>query len=235
MTHSRVEHLQRFYSILDDLEDKIGGARRLAECSGRLRWPKRGVYFFREDGEDRTDSGSGPRIVRIGTHALKIGSGTKLWTRLAQHRGQASSGHGNHRGSIFRLIVGAALIESHAYDFPTWGAGNVAPVAGRTSEMRLEGEVSQVLGAMPVLWIPIEDPPGPDSLRGYIERNAIALLSNYGKPPLDSPSATWLGRCCDRPRVRMSGLWNSNHVDEPYDPEFLGRLAHVVSEMCASA
>ena len=32
---------------------------------------------------------------------------------------------------------------------------------------------------MPFLWLEVPDPPGPDSLRGYIERNAIVLLSNY--------------------------------------------------------
>ena len=74
---------------------------------------------------------------------------------------------------------------------------------------------------MPFLWLNIDDEAGPASRRGYIERNAIALLSNYAKPPLDPPSPTWLGRHSDRERVRASGLWNSNHVDEPYDPRFL--------------
>ena len=41
-----------------------------------------------EDGEVRSDSGTGPRIVRVGTHALTEGSGTKLRTRLSQHHGQ---------------------------------------------------------------------------------------------------------------------------------------------------
>jgi hypothetical protein len=52
------------------------------------------VYFFMEEGETRSDSGIGARIVRVGTHALKEGSGTKLWTRLSQHRGQEKSGGG---------------------------------------------------------------------------------------------------------------------------------------------
>jgi hypothetical protein len=64
----------------------------------------------------------------------------------------------------------------------------------------------------------------PESLRGYIERNAIALLSNYNKRPLDPPSNAWLGHRCNRERVRNSGLWNSNHVDETYDPAFLDKL-----------
>jgi len=35
--------------------------------------------------------------------------GTTLWARLSQHRGSAKSGGGNHRCSIFRLLVGRAL------------------------------------------------------------------------------------------------------------------------------
>jgi hypothetical protein len=61
-------------------------------------WPKRGVYFFFETGESRSDSGSGPRVVRVGTHALREGSRAKLWTRLSQHQGTITTGGGNHRG-----------------------------------------------------------------------------------------------------------------------------------------
>jgi hypothetical protein len=84
MDEGRREHLIRFYSNIDKLERSIGGEGALAGCSGRMNWPDRGVYFFREPGERRTDTGSGQRIVRVGTHALKTGSGTKLWTRLSQ-------------------------------------------------------------------------------------------------------------------------------------------------------
>jgi hypothetical protein len=65
---------------------------------------------------------------------------------------------------------------------------------------------------------------GPQSDRGIIERNAIALLSNYGKGASDPPSATWLGNYSDRDRVRRSGLWNNNHVDEVYDPKFIAMI-----------
>lgn len=195
-----------------------------------MDWPIRGVYFFLESGENRSDTGAGPRVIRVGTHALKAGSGTKLWTRLSQHRGQLSSGNGNHRGSIFRLIVGAALIERHGYSFPTWGVGNSAKAEIRDGERVLEQEVSQVIGAMPFIWLAVQDEAGPQSGRGYIERNAIALLSNYNKAPLDQPSEGWLGNDSDRERVRSSGLWNQNHVDENYDPAFLDRLDRFVSQ-----
>jgi hypothetical protein len=233
MPAERIEHLRSFHSILERLEAALGGSKTLGECFGRLPWPQRGVYFFQELGEHRSDSGTGPRIVRVGTHALASGSGTRLWTRLSQHRGQKQSGGGNHRGSIFRLIVGTALIERGEHASPTWGKDNTAPREVRDQEISLECAVSNVIRAMPFLWLGINDEPGPDSLRGYIERNSIALLSNYAKPPLDPPSSGWLGRACNRERVRKSGLWNSNHVDEAYDSAFLDRLDSLVKDMAA--
>src|SRR5688572_3619015 len=106
----RLDDLRRFYALLDRLERRAGGRRMLSACNGRMAWPRRGVYFFMEDGEERTNSGSGLRIVRIGTHALTERSGTTLWKRLSQHKGQQKSGGGNHRGSIFRLLVGSTLV-----------------------------------------------------------------------------------------------------------------------------
>ena len=232
MKTSRLDHVERFYAILGTLSDEVAGPRTLADCSGKLTWPQRGVYFVTEQGEYRTDSGTGPRIVRVGTHALKAGSRTTLWKRLSQHRGTSRSGGGNHRGSIFRLIVGTALIERDGHRCPTWDdRRSTAPADVRAAEQALEREVSRTIGAMRFLWLPIGDEPEPDSERGYIERNAIALLSNFGKDPIDPPSPAWLGHHCNRPRVRASGLWNANHVDESYDPAFLARMEELVSEI----
>jgi hypothetical protein len=231
MPCERREHLRSFYSILDGLESKLGGARKLADCSGQLNWPRLGVYYFREHGEVRSDSGFGPRIVRIGTHALKEGARTTLWSRISQHRGLGKSGGGNHRGSIFRLLLGAAIIARDGQWVPTWGKGSSASATVRACEASLECAVSKLVREMHILWLAIHDEPQASSLRGYIERNSIALLSNFGKPPLDSSSAGWLGRHCDRDRIRHSGLWNSNHVDEQYDPAFLNKLAELVAAM----
>lgn len=224
----RVSMLARFYVLLDLLEGKMGGARRLAECDGRSGWPDRGVYFFREAGENRTESGDGPRVVRVGTHALKASSRTTIWNRLAQHRGATGSGGGHHRGSIFRLITGTALGTRDGNGIPTWGLGSSAPKTLRESELIMERRVSKEIGAMPFLWLEIGDEAGPESRRGFIERNAIALLSNYGRPPVDPASVSWLGRHCDRQRVRESGLWNSNHVDESPDPRFLDEFERLI-------
>ena len=56
MGETRREHLIRFYSIVDELERNIGGARTLGNCRGRMDWPARGVYFFREAGENRNQT-----------------------------------------------------------------------------------------------------------------------------------------------------------------------------------
>lgn len=114
---------------------------------------------------------------------------------------------------------------------PTWDVGNSATAEIRAGEIALEREVSRSIGALPFVWISIDDEPGAESERGYIERNAIALLSNYRKQPVDAPSAGWLGHYCDRERVRRSGLWNSNHVDESYDQKFLQCLDEHVRAM----
>jgi hypothetical protein len=235
MDIERRANLIRFYSTLDDLEAAIGGARKLAACSGSMNWPGRGVYFFRELGEQRSYTGEGPRVVRVGTRALKSGSSTKLWTRLSQHRGQRSTGGGNHRGSIFRLIIGAALIRRDGFAFPTWGNGNTADRQVRDSEVVLEREVSRVIGDMSFLWLSVPDDAGPESQRGYIERNSIALLSNFDRPLLDPASKIWLGHHSDRDRVRKSGLWNQNHVEESCDPAFLDRLERLVSDVRRAA
>jgi hypothetical protein len=224
----RLDDLVRFYALLARLEERLGGRRTLSACDGRMAWPQRGVYFFMEEGEGRAESGSGLRIVRVGTHALTAGSSTTLWKRLSQHKGTQASGGGNHRGSIFRLLVGSTLVKDVAC--PTWGIKNSAPPEIRKAEMPLEREVSAIIGAMPFLWLAVDDAPGPGSARGYIERNSIALLSNLGKTALDAPSETWRGRACDRgdARVRASGLWNQRHVDESYDPAFLNVMAGLV-------
>ena len=231
-TVSRLADLVRFYSLLDRLETQCGGSRLLAVCHGRMDWPQRGVYFFKEDGETRTHSGFGPRIVRVGTHALTASSQTTLWKRLSQHKGQTTSGGGNHRGSIFRLLVGSTLVKQPDWVCPTWGAGNNAPKDIRESEEQVEREVSRIIRAMPFLWLAVDDLPGAESIRGYIERNSIALLSNYDKSPLDPSSRNWRGSTCDRGKasVRDSHLWNQNHVDETYDPAFLNTLEGLVEK-----
>jgi hypothetical protein len=228
---SRREDLDRFYGIIATLREKCQGFRCLKECTRKSGWPARGVYFFFEDHEFRED-GSTLRVVRIGTHAVSANSRTTLWNRLHTHRG-ASSGGGNHRGSIFRKRVGEALLQVRSYPpaiAASWGMDNSAPKSTRLTEVPLERDVSAVIGAMPFLWIEVADAPGAGSHRAYLERNCIALLSNYGKEPIDKPSERWLGLHSPQETIRKSGLWNMNHVIDDYDPSVLNVLQGYVCQ-----
>jgi hypothetical protein len=190
-------------------------------------WPTRGVYFVLEKGELRSGSGTGSRVVRVGTHGLKVGATSTLWGRLAQHRGSVTAG--NHRGSVFRQHVGRAIAaRDPVTSVLSWGRGSSAPPEFAQRERDLESKVSAVISEMSVLWLAIDDEPGRESQRGFAERNAIALLSAYGSVPIDPPSSNWLGYHCPSDRVKGSGLWNSNHVDETVDPDFLSRFEDLI-------
>lgn len=222
----------RFYELLERLASQVGGPRLLGNCHATMDWPPRGVYFFLESGETRSSTGDGDRVVRVGTHALKSGAKSTLWRRLSQHRGSSSTGGGNHRGSIFRLLVGSALANQSRTPLPdSWGVSSsvrgaalklgVESSAIKEAETDLERRVSAYIGQMPFLWLNVDDRPGPESDRDLIERNSIALLSGYRSPAADTPSPEWLGNSSDREPVRRSGLWNNRHVDAAYDPSFL--------------
>jgi len=228
---NRRNDLDRFYEIIATLRERCQGFRCLKECTRRSGWPGRGVYFFFEDREFRED-GSKLRVVRVGTHAVSANSRTTLWNRLHTHKG-TSSGCGNHRGSIFRKRVGEALLQVRGYSpgiGASWGIGNSAPRSTRLAELPLERDVRTVIGSMPFLWLEVNDTPGPASDRAYLERNCIALLSNFGKEPIDGPCERWLGLHSPQETIRKSGLWNTNHVDDGYTPVFLDVLEKYVRE-----
>lgn len=231
---ARENDLDRLYDLLTELEDRVDGKQRLGDCTGYMDWPERGVYFvFSRD--ERRDRDNQHRLSRIGTHAVSTGSGTSLWNRLRTHRGANSGtygGGGNHRGSVFRKRVGESLLERHGLhdEYPHWGEGSSADRDRRLSEHDHEQRVSDYIRDLPFLWIDVDDEPGPDSDRAYIERNAIALVSNFQKESLDSRRDDWLGRHSPRKEIQDSGLWNINHVEETYDPAFLDRVAEAVED-----
>lgn len=137
------------------------------------------------------------------------------------------------RGSIFRLHVGTALLASGqawpASIRDTWSIGGTAPATVRMREYPLEKAVSDYIGAMPFLWLAVDDPPGPKSERSVIEVGSIALLSNLHRAQIDAPSIAWLGRNADRAVIRESGLWNVNHVRETPNVTFLDVLARRIA------
>jgi hypothetical protein len=228
---SRRDDLSRFYEVLSALQKRIGGYRCLRDCTAKSGWPQRGLYFFLEDGEFREDQTS-LRIVRVGTHAITETSKTTLWNRLHTHRGH-TDGRGNHRGSIFRKRVGEALLSSRPYPEEirtSWKVRRVTKI-GRNAEAPLEREVSAYIGRMRFVWLAVDDAPSTKSDRAYLERNSIALLSNMNKPPIDAPSLQWLGLHSGQKTIVDSGLWNTNHVTDQYEPSFLDRFHALVRAM----
>ena len=219
-----------FYALLDELARNKGGPRLLRYCTGDSGWPSHGVYYFYENGERRPDGSH--RVVRIGTHALTETSQSTLWGRLRQHRGHVggrSAGGGNHRASVFRRHVGAAIIrrEDLGHELlDSWLDRRNPGVEMAKLEAPIEAKVSQYIGAMPFIWLAVPEP----SDRDRIERSSIALLSRR-TGGLDVPSADWLGRDAEREEIRDSGLWNVDHVGLRYDPGFLRILARLVRHL----
>jgi len=227
--------LERFYEEIEILETAQGGKRKLSDCSGQTGWPRLGVYLFFEDGEFRED-GVTSRVTRVGTHALRP-SMTTLWNRLSQHKGNVGGsmpGGGNHRGSIFRLHVGTAMLANGEWPVSiqaNWGNGSSADVAIRKEEYPLEVAVSRYIGNMPFLWLGVDDEPSFRSDRGVVETGAISLLSNRNRPAIDPPSTSWLGHMADRAAVRESGLWDVNHVDDLPTSKFLDSFSQYIKRV----
>jgi hypothetical protein len=165
-------------------------------------------------------------VVRVGTHALKPTSKTTLFDRLSNHRGHIKGPGGNHWHSIFRHHVGTALLgRQPELICPSWNGER----RDGERERELEAMVSEVIRAMPFVWIDVGQKAGGNRQRDYIERNAIALLSNFDRPALDSPSDHWLGAYCRSGKVMHSGLWNDTLVaNVSYDPKFIDRFRALV-------
>lgn len=242
---ARRADLDRFYDLLAALERRVGGARKLKDCTGYMDWPTRGVYFFLEPGEyyddQRQVDGDQRRVTRVGTHAVSTGSSTSLWDRLKQHygTGSASEHHphgGNHRGSVYRKRIGEAIIEKHGLhdDYPDWdrrwSSIDRERSVVREEEYILERRVSAYIREQPFLWVALDDEPSADSDRAVLERNVIALLSNADGETVDPRPTDWLGRHSRSAAIRESGLWNVNHVEERYDPAALDLLETAITE-----
>ncbi len=229
--------VDRFYTLLSHLEQLPSQGLRLRVLDGK-DLPHRGVYFFREPGEMNPRVPGSLRIVRVGTHAVSSGSKATLYSRLKTHLG-TRVGLGNHRGSIFRLHLGRAMLRKDNQIISTWGIGSTAPVELRSDsqaqllEASWERKVSEYIGEMTVLWVDVPDEPSSTSLRGFIERNSIALLSNQ-RSPIIQASQGWLGHFSPREEIRSSSLWNLNHVDEVYDSQFLTLLDEAVERTSSS-
>jgi hypothetical protein len=216
-----LQDIEKFYELINSLEIGLSGKKNIGELSGKSGLPKKGVYFFFEPKEKRRFKPDKLRVIRVGTHGVSRGSKSSLWQRIKTHIG-TNSGGGNHRGSIFRLHIGNSILEKKILSskYPSWGIGQTGTREQKEEEKLIESLVSEYISNMSILWVEIDDEAGPNSDRAYIERNAIGLLS-FAVPTIDRPSKEWNGHYSVKETIRASGLWNINHVNGGYDPEFL--------------
>lgn len=219
---ARIEDLDRLYGWIE-AERETGRAFTFGDLSVSAV-PKRGVYIFIDPTECNFRK-TGPRVVRIGTHAVSAGSRASLRGRLRNHLGPASQ-MGSHRGSIFRLHVGRAMLEAELghESLPSWGQGQDAGAEIRALEQVHEISVSRYLRRLQVVYLDIDDEPSKDSMRARAEMQLIALFSDTMRP-IDLPSSEWLGLKSPVAPIRQSGLWNIRGVGGKYDPSGVGSVA----------
>jgi hypothetical protein len=222
----RIDDVIRFYELLAELQDKIGGKPCLAKCRNGKGWGSPGVYFFFERGEYRSDSGQGKRVVRVGCTRTD----RPLCERFNNHR----TG-GSHRNSQFRIVIGSALKNrDNIKGVPSWAvfpAANAERLFNLTSQERrqqegtLEVVVSEYIESMPFLWLVVKS----ESHRQFIESNSILLLSNRWGTKLDPPANDWLGFSSGKPKICASGLWCETYTKpipkRKYDSQILELLA----------
>lgn len=218
----RREAIARSYEMFGHLAKAIGLHPLRDILQGEI--PKQGVYFFFDDNEPTRFSTVVPRLVRVGTHGVSAGSVATLRNRLRTHLG-TRAGAGNHRASVFRLHVGRAIIERDGFQelYPNWGKGQSASKNITELEAPLEAKVSEYIGNLKVLFIPVLDTAGTGSMRATIERQFIAMFTE-GHCSIEESSPGWLGRFSDKASIKDSGLWNVRDVGSEYDLRFIPLL-----------
>lgn len=223
---NRCRDLKRLYRMISQARS-AGRTFLLGDLSNQ-KLPARGVYIF-VDLSERNFNGTPGRIVRIGTHAVSEGAKSTLKSRLRHHLG-LGDGTGNHRGSIFRLHVGRALLEKDGMrdQLRSWGDGQHAPSEVRALERKHEMRVSEYLRALEVYVLHIDDAPSKDSLRAAVERQLIALCSEE-LHPIDHASENWLGKYSPMQSIVKSGLWNLRDVGRKYEPSSVGSMDDICS------
>ena len=210
MTTNRQQNIDKCYDLLDGVIKKF--PKRTLDTISNKNLPEKGVYFFFEQNETRQNINS-ERVVRIGTHAAIANSNATLYDRLYNHKGSKDL-TGNHRGSVFRKLIGYSLLYKDELIYPYWGdKSKKSDKPIKLSEKSLEKLVSTYLHTLTFTVLEIPGPSSKDNDRAFIEKNSIALLSNYDRPIIDKCSKNWLGLYSKDNEIINSGLWNSDCVE----------------------
>jgi hypothetical protein len=138
-----------------------------------------------------------PRTNAKSSKIIRVGiTGINNSQRLSQHRS------GNMESSIFRKHVGRSI-------------------SAKNNRIATELEVSQYLHPLEYVFLPVSN----ESLLRQLEKNLIAVISNYGLTnPLDKPADNWLGFQQNRntnQAIASSHLWNVHYVKRFEDENIL--------------
>ena len=88
--------------------------------------------------------------------------------------------------------------------------------------------MSAFLAKTRVLWLDVQDEPGSQSDRAFIERNVIGLLSRHSIIA-DDWRSQWLGFDSENLDIACSGLWNLDHLYYQPHEQFLDVLSAYIS------
>jgi hypothetical protein len=227
----RLNDINTFYDLLAEIEIKFPKRPlgKLLELKNKI--PTQGVYFFFEKKETRENSII-ERVVRVGTHAAQANSNATIKQRLGQHKGPENF-YGRHRDSVFRELVGYALINQNKLSQQNWGIrkekSNQEVLA---MEKELEKNVSSYLRDLRFTILEIKGEASKDNDRAHIERNTITLLSNYNRDVIDPASENWLGHWTNKEKISNSGLWNSHYVNKTdLEHEYFNKMRLHIDKM----
>ncbi len=157
-------------------------------------------------------------MVRVGTHALTATRKATLVGRLRQHRSHLADrdpGGGNHRASVFRRHVGAALIHRDGHSpalLASWLDRHGPHPGWASQETGIERSVSRNIGSMPVPRLAVPRPRHPRARRAEQHR------ANLSADSQDPHRRGWLGHHAIPGQIRQSELWNVEHVTHPATP-----------------
>jgi len=187
------------------------------------RLPRNGIYFLYEQGESWGHSGSGPRIVRVGTH--KEGN---FRSRISEHFLPSErrmdfdvTRPRPHDRSIFRKNIGRALLNRDQDPYLEIWEVDMTPSADRAAwrdrrdidkEKRTEDEVTRVLRErFSFRFVVLEGQKKRIGTEGIESR----LIGTLARCQICQPSPAWLGLHSPKPKIRQSGLWLEQHLDAP--------------------
>lgn len=168
--------------------------------------PKNGIYVLFEEGEK---GHSGNRIVRVG---INRGQGN-LYQRLTEHYVKM-----NKDRSIFRKNIGLAIlnaqkdqfIEKWKIDLTTHASRQKHKELVQSEELlRVEKEVSEIIQRnFSFIVIQVDDPNERIGLES-------ALISTVAHCEECGPSKQWLGLRSPKKKIRESGLWQEQGMNDP--------------------